>query len=172
MLVVPSDVSITLESSADARGVLNINDNASLILDGTLNTDALNQISGNVQVRSGGEINYDFNGTKTTFASFNDDSQIKLNGQSATMSFGPSKDFDPADPKATAVDIGLVDGSFSINADTGYTVTPDATLTVGPNATLTVPEGKTLYMYGDMTVDGTFVNNGDFQVVKLSLIHI
>ena len=165
-LVVPSDGSITLESSADARGVLNINDNASLILDGTLNTDALNQISGNVQVRSGGEINYDFNGTKTTFASFNDDSQIKLNGQSATMSFGPSKDFDPADPKATAVDIGLVDGSFSINADTGYTVTPDATLTVGPNATLTVPEGKTLYMYGDMTVDGTFVNNGDFQVVK------
>ncbi len=165
-LVVPSNGSITLASSADGRGVLNISDNATFTLDGVLNTDALNQINGKVQMVQGSELNYDFNGNQTTFASFGNDNQIKLNGQSAVMSFGPSSDFDPADPKATAVDIGLVSGSFSINADTGYTVTPDATLTVGPNATLTIPDNKTLYMYGDMTVDGTLINNGELQIVK------
>lgn len=165
-LVVPSYGSITLASSDEGRGTLNISDNASFRLLGDLNTDALNQINGKVQLMHGSEINYDFNGVQTTFASFYGDNQIKLNGQAAVMSFGPSSDFDPADPKATAVDIGLVSGSFVINADTGYTVTPDATLTVGPNATLTIPEDKTLYMYGDMTVDGTLINNGELQIVK------
>lgn len=165
-LVVPNDGSVTLASSADGRGTLNIADGASVTLNGDLNTDALNQINGKVQMVNGSEINYNFNGVQTTFASFSDDSQIKLNDQTAVMSFGPSSDFDPADPKATAVDIGLVSGSFSINADTGYTVTPDATLTVGRDATLTIPEDKTLYMYGDMTVDGTLLNNGELQIVK------
>ena len=167
-LLVPYDGSLDIDSSAvDGRGELHISDNASLTLDGDLITDALNQIDGKVQLTRGSEIVYDFNGTPTVFASFDDsDSQIMLNDGAATMSFSPSSDFDPADPKNTAVDIGLVNGSFSINAEDGYTVTPDATLTVGRGATLNIPTDKTLYMYGDMTVNGSLINDGDLQIVK------